>query len=92
MFSVSRETIKGTNMALTNAERQANLKARREEMAQALTEQNAMLIAENAALRAEVDLLKTKAHRLEVAALKAELKRAVGTQTPEIKTAPSKRR
>jgi hypothetical protein len=27
-------------------------------------------------LRAEVDLLKTKAHRLEVATLKAELKRA----------------
>ena len=47
-------------MALTNAERQANLKARREEMAQALTKQNAALIAENAALRAEVDALKRR--------------------------------
>lgn len=79
-------------MALTNAERQANLKARREEVTQSLTKQNAALLEENAALRAEVDSLKTKAHRLEVAALKAELKRAAGTQTPGTKTAPSKRR
>lgn len=79
-------------MALTNAERQANLKARREEITQALTKQNAALLEENAALRAEVDLLKTKAHRLEVAALKAELKRAVDAQTAETKTTHTKRR
>ena len=85
MFSVSRETIKGTNMALTNAERQANLKARREEMMQALTKQNAALLTENAALRVEIDLLKTKAHRLEVSALKAELKRVEAAQKPTTK-------
>ena len=41
-------------MALTNAERQAALKARREEMTRMLAEQNAALLAENAELRAEV--------------------------------------
>ena len=40
-------------MALTNAERQAALKNRREEMARLMAEQNTALLAENAALRAE---------------------------------------
>ena len=65
-------------MALTNAERQAALKARREEMAQFLAEQNTALLEENAALRAEVAALKEKAHRLEVLTLKAQLKQAQG--------------
>ena len=63
-------------MALTNAERQAALKARREEITRLLTEQNTKLLDENAALRQEVAELKEKAHRLEVAALKAQIKRA----------------
>jgi uncharacterized protein YhaN len=63
-------------MALTNAERQAALKARREETTRLLAEQNAALLEENAELRAEVAALTTKAHRLEVATLKAQLKQA----------------
>ena len=60
-------------MVLTNAERQAALKARREEMNRLLTEQNAKLLDENAALREEVAALREKAHRLEVSALKAQI-------------------
>lgn len=63
-------------MALTNAERQAAHKARRAEMLETLTQQNAALLAEVAELRAEVDRLKEKAHRLEVAALKAQIAEA----------------
>ena len=73
-------------MALTNAERQAALKARREETARLIAEQNAALMAENAALRAEVATLKEKAHRLEVAALKAQIKK----QEPAAKPTPAK--
>lgn len=62
-------------MALTNAERQAALKARREEITRLLTEQNAKLLDENAALREEVAALREKAHRLEIAALKAQIKK-----------------
>ena len=61
-------------MALTNAERQAAHKARRAEMLETLTSQNAALLAEVAALRTELDAAKEKAHRLEVAALRAQLK------------------
>jgi hypothetical protein len=68
-------------MALTNAERQAALKARREETTRMLAEQNAALLEENAALRAEVAALTAKAHRLEVATLKAQLKQATN-ETP----------
>ena len=57
-------------MALTNAERQAAFKARRAETLEALAQQNAALLAEVAKLRAELDAMKEKAHRLEVAALK----------------------
>jgi hypothetical protein len=68
-------------MSLTNAERQSAHKARREEMARLLAEQNAALLEENAALRAEVAALTAKAHRLEVATLKAQLKQAT-SETP----------
>ena len=51
-------------MALTNAERQAAFKARRAETMDALAQQNAALLAEVAELRAELDALKEKAHRL----------------------------
>ena len=60
-------------MALTNAERQAALKARREEMTRLLAEQNSALLEENAALRAEVAALTDKAHKLEIAKLLQDL-------------------
>lgn len=62
-------------MALTNAERQAAYKARRAEMLETLTQQNAALTEENAKLRSELEKLKEKMHRAEVAALKAQLKK-----------------
>jgi len=73
-------------MALTNAERQAAFKARRAETMDALAQQNAALLAEVAELRAELNALKEKAHRMEVAALKAQIKRA---EAPAEKTAPA---
>ena len=73
-------------MALTNAERQAAFKARKAETLESLAQQNAALLAEVAELRAEVDRLREKAHRMEVAALKAQMKRA---EAPAGKTAPA---
>ena len=73
-------------MAMTNAERQAAHKARRAEMLEVLTQQNAALLAEVAELRAELDAMREKAHRLEVAGLKAQLKRV---ETPAAKAAPA---
>ena len=73
-------------MALTSAERQAAVKARKAETLDALAQQNAALMAEVAELRAELDAMKEKAHRLEVAALKAQLKRA---EAPAVKAAPA---
>lgn len=63
-------------MALTNAERQAAFKARRAETMDSLTQQNAALLAEVAELRSELDSMREKFHRLEVAALKAQIKAA----------------
>mgnify|MGYP002683245969 CR=1 FL=1 len=63
-------------MALTNAERQAAFKARKAETLEALAQQNAALLAEVAELRAEGDRLREKAHRLGIAALKAQVSRA----------------
>ena len=60
-------------MALTSAERQAAFKARKAETLDALAQQNAALMAEVAELRAELDAMKEKAHRLEVSALKAQI-------------------
>lgn len=78
-------------MALTNAERQAALKNRREEMARLMAEQNTVLLAENAALRAEVEGLKAKAHRLELAALRAQLKAQEPVKAVAVKKAPAKK-
>ena len=72
-------------MALTNAERQAAFKARRAETMDALAQQNAALLAEVAELRAELDALKEKAHRLAVAALKAQLKAAQPEKVEAVK-------
>ena len=74
-------------MALTNAERQAAFKARKSETMDALAQQNAALLAEVAALRAELDAMREKAHRLEVATLKEKLKRA---EAPAAKATPPK--
>ena len=78
-------------MALTNAERQAALKARREEMTRLLAEQNSALLEENAALREEVAALREKAHRLEIAALKAQIKKQEPARKPTPATAPTQR-
>jgi len=51
----------------------------------ALAQQNAALLAEVAELRAELDALKEKAHRLEVAALKAQLKAAQPEKVEAVK-------
>lgn len=75
-------------MALTNAERQAAYKARRTEMLETLTQQNAALLAEVATLRAELDAMREKAHRLEVAALRAQL-RQKAEREPKAAPAPA---
>lgn len=62
-------------MALTSAERQANFKKKREDLVQSLSSQNETLIADNARLQAEVKSLTEKVHRLEIAALKAQIKK-----------------
>ena len=72
-------------MALTSAERQAAFKARKAETLDALAQQNAALMAEVAELRAELDAMKEKAHRLEVAALKAQLKAAQPEKVEAVK-------
>lgn len=63
-------------MALTSAERQAAFKKKREDLMQSLASQNDALMAENARLQAEVKALIDKCHRLEIAALKAQIKRS----------------
>lgn len=62
-------------MSLTNAERQANYKQKREDLMNSLSTQNEALIAENARLQAEVKALIEKCHRFEIAALKAQIKK-----------------
>jgi regulator of replication initiation timing len=63
-------------MALTAAERQANAKTRKEEVLENLTKTNEMLISENQKLQLEVKNLTEKMHRMEISALKAQLKKA----------------
>lgn len=62
-------------MALTSAERQAAFKKKREDLMQSLASQNDALMAENARLQAENKALIEKCHRLEIAALKAQIKK-----------------
>ena len=66
---------KGMKMALTSAERQAAFKKKREDLMNSLATQNETLSAENARLQAENRALIEKCHRLEIAALKAQIKR-----------------
>lgn len=63
-------------MPLTNAERQANYKQKREDLLQSLASNNESLIADNLRLQAEVKLLVEKCHRLEILALKAQIKKS----------------
>lgn len=78
-------------MALTNAERQAAFKARRAETMDALAQQNAALLAQVEELRKELDAMREKAHRLEVAALKAQLKQQPAP-APKAPTKAARRR
>jgi regulator of replication initiation timing len=63
-------------MALTPAERQAAAKARKQEIIEKLTENVEKLTENNAKLQAENKALVEKIHRMEIAALKAQLKKA----------------
>lgn len=64
-------------MAQTPAERQAAVKARKEQIISDLTATNAALVLKNADLQAEVQNLREKLHRAEVQALKVQLKNKV---------------
>ena len=72
-------------MALTNAERQAAFKARKSETIDALAQQNAALLAEVVELRAELDAMRSKAHKLEISSLKAQIAatKAAAEQQPK---------
>lgn len=61
-------------MAQTPAERQAAVKARKEQILTDLSSTNATLVLKNAELQAEVQNLREKLHRAEIQALKVQLK------------------
>jgi regulator of replication initiation timing len=61
-------------MAKTAAERQAERRDRIQKTVDDLSAANATLTAENAALRAELDTVKTKLHQLELDSLKTQLR------------------
>lgn len=61
-------------MALTPAERKANQMARKQEIVDTLVATNAALSAENAKLRVDLEAAKEKVHKMELAALKLQLK------------------
>lgn len=63
-------------MALTPAERQAAAKARKQEQIEKLEKAVEVLIENNQKLQAENKLLTEKIHRMEIASLKAQLKKA----------------
>lgn len=63
-------------MALTPAERQANAKARKEEILENLSKTNEMLVAENQKLQQEVKVLTEKLHKSEMNALRIQLKKS----------------
>lgn len=63
-------------MALTPAERQAAAKARKQEQIEKLEKAVEVLTENNQKLQAENKLLTEKIHRMEIASLKAQLKKA----------------
>lgn len=62
-------------MAKTNAERQAEYRAKQREVIADQEGAMTILATENAALRAENSMLKEKLHAMEIAALKLKAKR-----------------
>lgn len=62
-------------MALTPAERKANQMARKQEMMDSLVSTNETLTLENAKLRQELENVREKVHKMEILALKAQLKK-----------------
>ena len=62
-------------MALTPAQRQANAKARKEEILENLAKTNELLVSENQRLQLEVKNLTEKLHKAELNALKIQLKK-----------------
>lgn len=71
------ETQTDVKKAMSNAERQAAFKAKKEEAMQQLTATNALLLAENTKLHQDVKNLVEKMHQMEVRHLKEKLKKAV---------------
>lgn len=63
-------------MALTNAERQAAFKEKKQNTIDELTATNAALVADNQKLQAEVKTLTEKLHKAELNALRIQLKKA----------------
>lgn len=63
-------------MALTPAERQAAAKARKQEQLEKLEKVVEVLTENNQKLQAENKLLTEKIHRMEIASLKAQIKKA----------------
>lgn len=63
-------------MALTAAERQASAKARKQEQIEKLEKTVEILTENNQKLLAETKQLTEKIHRLEIAALRAQLKKS----------------
>lgn len=61
-------------MSLTPAERKANQMARKQEILDSLVATNSALTAENAKLRFDLEAMKEKIHKMELGALKAQLK------------------
>lgn len=63
-------------MALTPAERQANAKARKEEILEKLAKTNETLTLENQKLQQDVKNLTEKLHKAEMSILRLQLKKA----------------
>lgn len=61
-----------TNMALTNAERQAAHKAKKQETLETLALANTSLLAENSKLRAQIAEMTEKVHQSEILTLKTK--------------------
>ena len=64
-------------MALTAAERKANQMARKQEMMDSLIATNSVLTEENAKLRSDLEASRAKVHKMELTALKLQLKAKV---------------
>lgn len=77
-------------MAMTNAERQAALKVRRQAASEALSTENEQLKTEVAELRALVEELRERAHKSEIALLREKLKNQSSNDKQAAKPAAKK--